>query len=213
MTSQAQTGETTQPQQIKVVSTNPQLTAHTLPGTAKTITLAQAQQMGLITSSKVQQIVPQSPTKTAVVNKTIQGKTIKVVPQVKSPTKILPAPVQGQKIQVAKAPQRVIIRQGGQVKGGTLVGGGMNQVIRIPASQGIAPGQIHQINVPGKGVQYIRFMTATSTTTSATTTSTVPQVKTVAQTTPAQKAQVRHSILSLNRTGVLNTLVRFKLTN
>lgn len=108
----------------------------------------------------------------------------------KSPTKILPAPVQGQKIQVPKAPQRVIIRQG-QGKGGTLVSGGVNQFIRIPTSQALASGQIHQINVPGKGVQYIRFMSASSTAvTNATATSTAAPAKTVTQTTQAQKAQV-----------------------
>lgn len=186
LTSQA--NETAQPQQIKLVSS---IAANTLGTTAKTITLAQAQQMGLLTSSKVQQIVPQSPTKTTTVNKTIQGKTIKVVPNVKSPTKILPAPVQGQKVQTTKGAQRVIIRQGTQIKGGTIVGSGMNQVIRIPASQTINPGQIHQVNIPGKGVQYIRFMTATTTPSNSTSTNSVSTVKTITQTTSTtQKAQV-----------------------
>lgn len=182
----SQANETAQPQQIKLVTSS--LATNTLGTTAKTITLAQAQQMGLLTSSKVQQIVPQS-TKAATINKTIQGKTIKVVPNVKSPTKILPAPAQ--KVQTVKGAQRVIIRQGTQIKGGTIVGSGMNQVIRIPASQTINPGQIHQVNIPGKGVQYIRFMTATTAPSNSTATTTVTTVKTVTPTTSTtQKAQV-----------------------
>lgn len=76
----SQGNETVQPQQIKLVSS---MASGTIPASAKTITLAQAQQMGLITSGKVQQLIPQSPSKqTMVVNKPIQAKTIKVLPQV-----------------------------------------------------------------------------------------------------------------------------------
>lgn len=101
----------------------------------------------------------------------------------------------------------MIIRQGTQLKGGTIVGSNMNQVIRIPASQNINSGQIHQINVPGKGVQYIRFMTATTTATNTTTTnSAAPILKTVTQTTTTQKAQVVPvASISVNRQAVTKT--------
>ncbi|XP_014224287.1 protein lin-54 homolog isoform X1 [Trichogramma pretiosum] len=135
----------------------------------KTITFAQAQQMGLIQSSnKVQHILPSSGQKQAmVVNKvsqpiTTQGSKVAVVSR--SPAKILPAPptktVAGNKI-IQPNTQKVIIRQSTMKN----TGANNNPIIRLPANQTINPNQIHQVQIPGRqGVQYVRLVSTTSAT-------------------------------------------------
>lgn len=62
--------------QIKLVQNQSNVT---LPNPTKTITLQQAQEMGLITTK----LVPQTSGKHAVVLNKTQAKTIKIVPQVR----------------------------------------------------------------------------------------------------------------------------------
>ncbi|CAL7951707.1 unnamed protein product [Xylocopa violacea] len=176
---------------------------------AKTITLAQAQQMGLLPTNKVQHILPSSPQKQVsikkkgiIVNKLMQSSSAQpskmtIVPSntIKSPTKILPAPMNTQvkpstisnqqstftssnKSSIQQSPQKVIIRQS-SLKPGTVLGSG--QVIRIPANQNIVTGsnQVHQIQMPGRQVQYVRLVS----TPSSGTTNVVTVGKTKSQTT------------------------------
>ncbi|CAL7951706.1 unnamed protein product [Xylocopa violacea] len=170
---------------------------------AKTITLAQAQQMGLLPTNKVQHILPSSPQKQGIiVNKLMQSSSAQpskmtIVPSntIKSPTKILPAPMNTQvkpstisnqqstftssnKSSIQQSPQKVIIRQS-SLKPGTVLGSG--QVIRIPANQNIVTGsnQVHQIQMPGRQVQYVRLVS----TPSSGTTNVVTVGKTKSQTT------------------------------
>ncbi|XP_043276542.1 protein lin-54 homolog isoform X2 [Venturia canescens] len=175
-----------QPQTIKFLSTT--AGAQGISSPTKTITLAQAQQMGLITS-KVQHILPSSPQKQQgiIVNKLIQSSSsqppkLTLIPtsSAKSPTKILPAPTVTSQIKppnaqtsfttsgktgVQQSPQKVIIRQSA-LKSGTVLGSG--QVIRIPANQNIVTGanQVHQIQMPGRQVQYVRLVSTPSSGTS-----------------------------------------------
>ncbi|XP_012278286.1 protein lin-54 homolog isoform X2 [Orussus abietinus] len=168
-----------QQQTIKFLSNN--AGNQNVPTPTKTITLAQAQQMGLITSSKVQHILPSAPQKQQgiIVNKLVQSSSTQpskmtIVPSnvVKSPAKILPAPTMTSQVKptaisnsqtitnktaVQQNPQKVIIRQS-SLKPGTVLGSG--QVIRIPANQSIVSGgnQIHQIQMPGRQVQYVRLV-------------------------------------------------------
>ncbi|RLU26383.1 hypothetical protein DMN91_000177 [Ooceraea biroi] len=150
----------------------------------KTITLAQAQQIGILSTNKVQHILPSSPQKQGMIlNKLLQSSTsqqskVAIVPTsaAKSPTKILPAPtmtIQGKssttnqqstfvssKSSMQQSPQKVIISS---LKPGTVLGSG--QVIRIPANQSIVTGsnQVHQIQMPGRQVQYVRLISTPST--------------------------------------------------
>ncbi|CAG9774060.1 unnamed protein product [Ceutorhynchus assimilis] len=122
-------------QNVKVVQSGPQ----------KTITLQQAQAMGLLSSNK--QIIINKP----------QQKTIKLVPQTIS----LGQQQQGKIIRTVtqqKKPQKIILKSSGTNQ--VLPAG---QLIQVANSQGLANGQIHQINVPGKGIQYVKFVTAPST--------------------------------------------------
>ncbi|CAL1686258.1 unnamed protein product [Lasius platythorax] len=156
----------------------------------KTITLAQAQQMGILSTNKVQHILPSSPQKGMILNKLLQSSTsqqskVTIVPTNKSmPTKILPAPVTSiqakssnqqstflsSKSSVQPSPQKVIIRQS-SLKPGTVLGSG--QVIRIPANQNIVTGsnQVHQIQMPGRQVQYVRLVSTSTGTTNVVTVS------------------------------------------
>nr|CAD7260187.1 unnamed protein product [Timema shepardi] len=105
-TSQSGIGEATftNRQSVKLINTSGGTQGTAILGTPpKAITLSQAQQMGLLSSSKLQQILPSSANKQSIIlNKlvTSPGKSnatkITMVPSstvVKSPTKILPAPV------------------------------------------------------------------------------------------------------------------------
>lgn len=156
---------TDQSHQIKLIpssaATNISTTA---PVQSKTITLQQAQEMGLFGNAKMSGL-QQLPTKRTVLINKSQPKTIKLVPQsapnqvvnnatniktislgqVKSPTKILPAAVTS--MAGSKGTQRIIFKSSG---GNQVLPAG--QLIQVAGTQGIANGQIHQINVPGKGV-------------------------------------------------------------
>lgn len=159
----------------------------------KTITLAQAQQMGILSTNKVQHILPSSSQKQGMIlNKLLQTSTsqqskVTIVPTntAKSvPTKILPAPITNiqskssnqqstfisSKSSVQQSPQKVIIRQS-SLKPGTVLGSG--QVIRIPANQNIVTGsnQVHQIQMPGRQVQYVRLVSTSTGTTNVVTVS------------------------------------------
>ncbi|XP_046820019.1 protein lin-54 homolog isoform X3 [Vespa crabro] len=173
-------------QTIKFLSSN--VSSQNITSPTKTITLAQAQQMGLLTTNKVQHILPSTPQKQGIiVNKVVQSSSsqsskMTIVPSsaVKSPTKILPAPIinsqvkastisnqqsvfsSSTKTNVQPSPQKVIIRQS-SLKPGTVLGSG--QVIRIPANQNIVTGssQVHQIQMPGRQVQYVRLVVPLNT--------------------------------------------------
>ncbi|XP_066260452.1 protein lin-54 homolog [Euwallacea similis] len=158
-----------QPQQIKVMSSS--------GGTSnKTITLQQAQEMGILGNAKILQTgVQQIPSKRTVLINKAQPKAIKLVSQgnptqvistggnfktislgqVKSPTKILPAGVST--LTGVKGTQRLILKSS---SGSQVLSAG--QLIQVAGTQGLSNGQIHQINVPGKGVQYIKFVPATT---------------------------------------------------
>ncbi|KAJ8932690.1 hypothetical protein NQ318_000606 [Aromia moschata] len=156
-------------QQIKIVQA--QSGNITIPSPTKTITLQQAQEMGLLSNAK---FVPQGQTttkQTVLLSKNPQ-KTIKIVPQVaptqlvtsmattktvslntiKSPAKILPA-ASGT---INKGPQRIIFK----TTGGNQAILPSGQLIQVAGSQTLNTGQLHQINIPGKGMQYIKFVTA-----------------------------------------------------
>lgn len=151
-----------QPQQIKLVSASNSNSS----STTKTITFQQAQEMGLLGNAKIiQSSVQQVPSKRTVLVNKAQPKTIKLMSQggttqvvnsvgniktialsqVKAPTKILPAAVSG--ISNVKGPQRIILKSS---NGNQVLPAG--QLIQVAGTQGLANGQIHQINVPGKGV-------------------------------------------------------------
>ncbi|OAD54388.1 Protein lin-54 like protein [Eufriesea mexicana] len=194
--------ENQQTQAIKFLNNSASSQDVTSP--TKTITLAQAQQMGLLSTNKVQHILPTSPQKQGIiVNKLMQSSSsqsskMTIVPTntIKSPTKILPAPTvntqvktstisnqqstfsSSNKSSVQQSPQKVIIRQS-SLKPGTVLGSG--QVIRIPANQNIVTGsnQVHQIQMPGRQVQYVRLVS----TPSSGTTNVVTVGKTKSQTT------------------------------
>ncbi|KAL1497636.1 hypothetical protein ABEB36_008561 [Hypothenemus hampei] len=177
-----------QPQQIKLIQSSGSTTVASVPN--KTLTLQQAQEMGLfgnakiIQSGRVQQV---SGKRTVLINKA-QPKAIKLVQQtaanqgniktislgqIKSPTKILPAGVLG-----VKGTQKIIFKSS---NGNQVLPAG--QLIQVAGSQGLANGQIHQINVPGKGVQYIKFVASTSAEASSTTVSLTNTLKTTTTTT------------------------------
>lgn len=152
-----------------------------ISSSTKTITLAQAQQMGLMPPGKVQHILP-SPQQKGIVNKVIQTSSqppkLTLIPtsSMKTPAKILPAPTtQARSSQFVNSKpgtpqnsQKVIIRQSA-LKPGSVVSSG--QIIRIPANQNIVTSnQLHQIQVPGRQVQYVRLVsTAPATTTNVVT--------------------------------------------
>ena len=182
---------------------NNSVSSQDITSPTKTITIAQAQQMGLLSTNKVQHILPSSPQKQGIiVNKLVQSSSAQsskmtIVPSssIKSPTKILPAPAlntqvksssisnqqstfSSNKSSIQQSPQKVIIRQS-SLKPGTVLGSG--QVIRIPANQNIVTGsnQVHQIQMPGRQVQYVRLVS----TPSSGTTNVVTVGKTKSQTT------------------------------
>ncbi|XP_054002502.1 protein lin-54 homolog [Hylaeus anthracinus] len=175
--------ENQQTQAIKFI--NNSVSSQDVTAPTKTITLAQAQQMGLLPTNKVQHILPSSPqNKGIIVNKLVQSSNTQptkmtIVPSstIKSPTKILPAPTLSTQVKsslsnqqstfsssnksIQQNPQKVIIRQS-SLKPGTVLGSG--QVIRIPANQNIVTGsnQVHQIQMPGRQVQYVRLVSTPS---------------------------------------------------
>lgn len=68
----------------------------------------------------------------------------------RSPAKILPAPQSS----TSKVPQRILLKSNSNP---TLIA--PNQLIQVAGSQPITAGQIHQINIPGKGVglKFLKF--------------------------------------------------------
>ncbi|XP_024882038.1 protein lin-54 homolog isoform X2 [Temnothorax curvispinosus] len=150
---------------------------------SKNITLAQ---MGILSTNKQHILPSSSPKQGMILNKLLQSSTsqspkVTIVPAntAKSPTKILPAPTMSlqakcltttnqqptfvtTKSSMQQNPQKVIIRQG-SLKPGNVLGGG--QVIRIPANQNIVTGsnQLHQIQMSGRQVQYVRLVSTPST--------------------------------------------------
>ncbi|KAH1025596.1 protein lin-54 homolog isoform X1 [Dendroctonus ponderosae] len=188
-----------QPQQIKLVqSANVTGISPTPPVQSKTITLQQAHDMGLLGNAKIIQGGIQPITKRTVLMNKSQPKTIKLVPhsaasqilgttnsvktislgQIKSPTKISPGNVTN--VAGTKGAQRIIFKNAG---GNQLLPAG--QLIHMTGTQGITNGQIHQINVPGKGVQYIKFVTTTSVESSSSTVTLVNTIKSTASTSAA----------------------------
>ncbi|XP_044252971.1 protein lin-54 homolog isoform X2 [Tribolium madens] len=162
----------------------------TLPSPAKTITLQQAQEMGLIATTKVLPQATSTPKHTVVLNKP-GPKAIKIVPQmaptqllgqktvvsqIKSPTKILPAT----QTTTGKVPQRIIFKSAGT--GHTILSS--PQIIQVAGTQALSTGQLHQINIPGKGMQYIKFVTATNAETLSSSAPTLTTVKSTMQASP-----------------------------
>uniref|UniRef100_A0A1B6JGB0 CRC domain-containing protein n=1 Tax=Homalodisca liturata TaxID=320908 RepID=A0A1B6JGB0_9HEMI len=145
----------------------------------KTITLAQAREMGLLTSGKVHHLLPNQSKN--MVKKGMVVSANKTVTMVKSsPTKILPLPTSGQLHPIApsptintltSAPHKILIRQSPTVKSGTFSGtilassstSTQGQILQIPTSQENINNQIHQIHIPGKQVQYVRLVNPATT--------------------------------------------------
>uniref|UniRef100_T1I6V9 CRC domain-containing protein n=1 Tax=Rhodnius prolixus TaxID=13249 RepID=T1I6V9_RHOPR len=139
-----------------------------LGSTAKTITLAQAKQMGILPQAKINQILPA----TAKGGKLVvpSKKTVTVV---KSPTKILPAPLVTTTVVPTPSAtvaatgqhktQKVLIRSNSLKPGAiiTTAAPGSNtpsagQVIRIPTSQALAATTLQIPNA--KSVQYVKLV-------------------------------------------------------
>ncbi|XP_020285263.1 protein lin-54 homolog [Pseudomyrmex gracilis] len=201
------TGNQVQPAAQQVIIASPQNEHQTVPGikflnnnsstygtttSTKTITLAQAQQMGILPANKMQHILPSSPHSIYKERNTILGKLLENSPCaqqkvtinlptniVKSPTKILPAPSGNIQIKsststnqqatfvsskpsIQQSPQKVIIKQSSLKPGTMTLGSG--QFIRIPPNQNIVTGsnQVHQIQLP-RQVQYVRLISTPST--------------------------------------------------
>ncbi|XP_031353703.1 protein lin-54 homolog isoform X3 [Photinus pyralis] len=127
--------------------------ANLLQSPPKTITMAQAQQFGLLPGGK---LIPQISGKQAIMVNKSQTKAFKILPQGKTHTKILPAP---QAAPTAKLAQRVILKQSNTNM--PIITSG--QVIQVSGNSPFVTGQLHQINIPGKGIQYIKIVTAPST--------------------------------------------------
>ncbi|XP_025831852.1 protein lin-54 homolog isoform X2 [Agrilus planipennis] len=164
---------------------------------SKTITLAQAQQMGLLTGAK---IVTQPVTKQAIFMNKTQNKPVKIMPQVsKFPTKILPAP---QITTSGKGTQRIILKQAGG--SATLL---PNQIIQVGGAQGLATGQLHPISIPGKGIQYIKFVTASTSNDTSTSSSqgtiTTAKLSSAAGTTGSKLIAIATSNNTTKVAGVL----------
>ncbi|XP_026472705.1 protein lin-54 homolog isoform X3 [Ctenocephalides felis] len=193
-----------------------------LTSPTKTITLAQAQNMGLIRSNANKLQVVSSTAKVGI----------------KAPMKILPAPSHGiTPIKTGINPQNIIIKQtnirpvakqtilatksvGATVQPITMstslikaiktttqvptvktsTSSQVPQVIKIQSGQNTSSGQIHQINVPGRGIQYVRLVSNTT----PTSTSVQPQVqqKTTTFTTRPVLKQALPGIKSMKSTVV-----------
>ncbi|XP_067210845.1 protein lin-54 homolog isoform X3 [Linepithema humile] len=201
-------GESQPAQGIKFL--NNSSSGYSVTSPTKTITLAQAQQMGIFSTNKVQHILPSSSQKQGMIlNKLLQSSTsqqskVTIVPTsaAKSPTKILPAPATNTQVKSVTTanqqtfvsskssgqpnPQKVIIRQS-SLKPGTVLGSG--QVIRIPANQNIVTGS-NQIQIPGRQVQYVRLVSTAATGTT--------NVVTVGKSKPAATLQ---TVVPLNTTN------------
>ncbi|XP_071453425.1 protein lin-54 homolog [Hetaerina americana] len=195
-------------QQVKILGGGQTGVTTLLASPTKAITLAQAQQMGLLTPGKVQQILPRTTVKQGVVVNRMNSTQAKpptkiaVVPAtvVKSPTKILPAPSgssSGGATAAATAtaptprlphpsspgPHRLVIRQaapsiqGHESSTVLTTSSPTGQMIRIPATQNVVTttsSNVHQIQVPGRQLQYVRLVNASEGTTRVTTSTVTP---------------------------------------
>lgn len=185
----------------------------------KSITVAQARQIGLFTG-KLPHILPNTASGTKLL---VSPKNTVTV--VKQPTRILPAPAPGStsgQIQTLVTPsstssQKILIRQGGTVKTGKTVivsSNAQGQVIRIPAPQSLTGGNIHQLQIPGKTLQYVRLVNSStaSSVSSPTSSSTASSVVTAGAknqtvstvTKPVPVALIgQHSAFKMNTQRVL----------
>uniref|UniRef100_A0A0C9PP89 Lin54 protein n=1 Tax=Fopius arisanus TaxID=64838 RepID=A0A0C9PP89_9HYME len=189
------TQDSPQSQTIKFLTTT---NAPGLNSPAKTITFAQAQQMGLISgTNKVQQILPSTTQKQqgillnksglVVQTSTSQPPKLTLIPtsSVKSPAKILPAPTITTQVRQTTIPNsqvaftntgkttvqpssQKVIIRQSALKPGTVLGGG--QVIRIPG---------HPIQMPGRQVQYVRLVSTASSPTTNVVTVGKPKTQTI----------------------------------
>ncbi|XP_028145018.1 protein lin-54 homolog [Diabrotica virgifera virgifera] len=162
-------------QQLKLIQAQGNVLG--VPAPTKTITLQQAQEMGLITSTKIAQpghstgkqsvllaknpqksikLIPQSNAPQILTTTELQNIPTKTVTlnQVKAPTKILPAVSNS----INKGTQRLIFKTAAGSP--TILPQG--QILQVSAAQAMNSGQVHQINIPGKGMQYIKFVTSTA---------------------------------------------------
>ncbi|XP_065158164.1 protein lin-54 homolog isoform X2 [Atheta coriaria] len=160
-----------------------------LPTTSqpKTITFSEAQQLGIIRTKTTMA----STAKQIVVSKGNQPKAIKIVPQLRSPTKILPAPkmapttttnATSTTFTTKVQPSRIYLKQTNIAPSGAHIVPG--QLIQVPSGQ---TTQFHPINIPGKGLQFIKFITSSQSIDDQTTTSPTSTVTKVTTTklTPA----------------------------
>lgn len=165
-------------------------TSPTPTGVKRTFTVAQAQQMGLISSSKLKELVSQATAQKQAKLSTPQS------PDSKSTT--------GSKV----VAQKVIIQtSSGEQKQVSLP----PNLIKLAQS-----GQIKAVNVAGKGIQYVRVVgtnSSANTTSSATTTIAKPAQQTVKVTVPTkvfvhnksatnQNANAKYSVVGQKQTTV-----------
>ncbi|XP_050531926.1 protein lin-54 homolog [Daktulosphaira vitifoliae] len=156
--------------------------------TARTITLTQARQMGLLTPGcRLQPVTTNSSTtqnKSMLINK-LSGTLKKVPSNLKSsvPTKILPAPTLITTKNSVIPQQKIYIRQGSVFKQGTIVttNNGNNQVIRLPSIVGQAS--------PVPTIQHIRLPTVNATNVSGLQQVKVPNNSGIQQVLPNKQVQ------------------------
>ncbi|XP_077295233.1 uncharacterized protein LOC143917567 isoform X2 [Arctopsyche grandis] len=140
------------------------------------ISLQQAQEMGLVPCGKLNPLVVSPVKQNPNLSPTMRPTTIRhIIPTIKSPTKILPAPLQGGavntgKVIVASLPQNFVIKSSGNSKPGQVLkmeglSGSANTILaNFPPGQKITSQQIHQLNMPGKGLQLVRLVPTSSAT-------------------------------------------------
>ncbi|XP_065090514.1 protein lin-54 homolog [Ochlerotatus camptorhynchus] len=131
--------------------------------TTKTLTVAEAHQMGLLNNNKTKQVV-------AVAKPRPTG-----ISAVKSPVKILPSTTTNSSmVRLKQSPGAT--GTAGQVQRVSTIAKSAVQSHKVFLPQsaiqaGQQSGQIQAINIPGKGIQYVRFLNQSSSSSSATTTS------------------------------------------
>ncbi|XP_039291213.1 protein lin-54 homolog isoform X4 [Nilaparvata lugens] len=167
----------------------------------KSITVAQARQLGFF-SGKLPHILPNSASGTKLV---VSPKNTVTV--MKQPTRILPGPAPApgsntgtSQIQALLTPptntsHKILIRQGGTVKTGTIVStNAQGQVIRIPAPQSLSGSNIHQLQIPGKTLQYVRLVNSSSSPAAAAVSVSVASVTAPSVVTAPAKSQTVSSV-------------------
>lgn len=133
--------------------------------TTKTLTVAEAHQMGLLNNNKTKQVM-------AVAKPRPTG-----ISAAKSPVKILPSGASTNSTIVRLKQSPGAPATAGQVQRVSAVAktGTQSHKVFLPHSAiqaGQQSGQIQAINIPGKGIQYVRFLNQSASSSSATTTST-----------------------------------------